>query len=101
MEDRIIQLEKQVKDLQFILSMFVQPDVYRFERPIQHKGNKIGFYGKTPISQPSTSGTTLNMTVVGGTTVAESNGFSGNTGSTFYTIGDIVKHLKNLGLLAP
>lgn len=62
---------------------------------------KLGFYGKTPIIRPSSSGTTLDMTTVGGTAVTESNGFGGGLGGTYYTIGDIVKHLKNIGLLAP
>lgn len=61
---------------------------------------KLGFFGGTPIVQPSTTGTTLDMTVVGGTTVTESNGFGGGLGGNYYTIGDIVKHLKNLKLLA-
>ena len=59
----------------------------------------IGFYGGTPVVQPATTGTTTGMTTNTGTPVLAGSTFTGNTGSTAYTIGDIVNALKNLGLL--
>jgi len=99
MEQEIIQLKSQIDQLKQVIDFFVYPDRYNFERSIQHKGSKLGFYKVEPIIQPSSTGTTSSMTTVGGTTVTESNGFNGTIGTTYYTIGDIVKHLKNLGLL--
>lgn len=63
-------------------------------------GSLAGFYGVTPVVQPSTTGTTTGFTAGVGTAVLSDSTFTGNTGSAAYTIGDIVKALKNLGLLA-
>jgi len=62
-------------------------------------GSLAGFYGVTPVAQPSTTGTTTGFTAGAGTAVLSDSTFTGNTGSAAYTIGDIVKALKDLGLL--
>ena len=46
------------------------------------------------VAQYSTTGTVTGHTGGGGTTVTHSDTFTGNTGSTAYTIGDIVRALK-------
>lgn len=61
---------------------------------------KLSFYNSTPVVQPSTTGETTGFTAGGGTNVTDSSTFTGNVGSTAYRISDIVKHLKNLGLIA-
>jgi hypothetical protein len=62
---------------------------------------KLGFYNATPVVQPAVTGTTTGFTVVGSSAiVAPESTFTGNVGSTAYTLGDIVKNLKALGLLA-
>ena len=61
---------------------------------------KLGFYGATPAVQQNTTGTTTGFTAGSGTTVVSGSTFTGNTGSTAYTVGDIVHALKVLGLLA-
>lgn len=61
---------------------------------------KIGFFAATPVVQPATTGTSTGFTAGGGTTATSTSTFTGNTGSSAYTVGDIVKALKNLGLLA-
>lgn len=64
-------------------------------------GGKIGFYGlATPVAQHSTTGTTTGFTAGSGTAAKDDSTFTGNTGSTAYTIGDIVKALKTCGLIA-
>lgn len=60
----------------------------------------IGFYGVTPVSRQSTTGTTAGFTAGAGSAVLADSTFTGNTGSTAYTIGDVVKALKNYGLLS-
>lgn len=60
---------------------------------------KIGFWGKTPIVQPSSTGVTAGFTAGAGTNVTDQSTFTGNTGSKAYTLGDIVFHLKTMGLL--
>lgn len=61
---------------------------------------KLSFYNSTPIVQPSTTGTTAGFTAGAGTAVVSGSTFTGNTGATAYTIGDIVNALKLLGLMA-
>ncbi|MGB0758682.1 MAG: hypothetical protein ACPGPS_04085 [Rubripirellula sp.] len=60
----------------------------------------IGFFGATPVAQQSTTGTTTGFTAGSGTSANDDSTYTGNTGSTAYTVGDIVLALKNLGLIA-
>jgi hypothetical protein len=60
----------------------------------------VGFYGATAVVQPATTGTTTGFTAGSGTAVLDDSTFTGDTGTAAYTIGDIVKALKDLGLLA-
>lgn len=62
--------------------------------------NKLGFYGSAPIVQPSTVGTATGYTA--GTTAAtfhEDDTYTGNTGTTAYTINGLINNLKTLGLI--
>lgn len=63
-------------------------------------GQKLGFWNATPVVQPSTTGTTTGFTAGSGTAVNDDSTFTGNTGSKAYTIGDIVKALKDCGIMA-
>ena len=60
----------------------------------------FGLYGATPVAQPATTGQTSGFTAGSGTAVLSDSTFTGGTGTKAYTIGDIVKHLKALGILA-
>lgn len=62
--------------------------------------HNIGFYGTSPVSQANTTGTTAGFTAGAGTTVVSGSTFTGNTGATAYTIGDVVNALKRVGLMA-
>jgi len=53
-----------------------------------------------PFRQSGT-GETVGFTTGAGTAVKDDSTFTGNVGSTAYRISDIVKALKNTGLLAP
>lgn len=62
---------------------------------------KLGFYNATPVVQQATTGTTTGFTAGGpANSVHADSTFTGNSGTKAYTIGDIVRALKNLGLLA-
>ncbi len=63
-------------------------------------GQKLGFFSATPIVEPSSTGEANGFTAGGGTTVDHLSTWTGNVGSTAYRLSDIVKHLKNLGLIA-
>jgi Repeat of unknown function (DUF5907) len=59
----------------------------------------IGHYGVTPVVQPVGGGGNTSMTANTGTAVLAGSTFTGASGSSTYTIGDIVTALKALGLL--
>jgi hypothetical protein len=60
----------------------------------------VGFYGTTPVAQPTNPGN-AHTTAAGATTSVFTNtAFDGGVGSKGYTIGDIVLALKSLGLIA-
>lgn len=63
-------------------------------------GQKLGFYNATPVIQQAGTGTSTGFVAGGGTAVTDESTFTGAVGSTAYRISDIVKALKNLGLLA-
>lgn len=61
---------------------------------------KVSLHGATPVIQHATTGVSAGFTAGAGTTVTHLSTFTGNTGSTAYTIGDIVKMAKDKGLMA-
>lgn len=62
--------------------------------------NPVGFYGNEGIAQYSTTGTTTGFTAGGGTTATSASTFTGDVGTKAYTVGDIVRALKQLGVIA-
>jgi len=65
------------------------------------KAQAVGFYGATPVTtQPTAHAVTTGFAAGSGTAVLSGSTFTGNTGTTAYTLGDIVAALKSLGLIA-
>jgi hypothetical protein len=60
---------------------------------------KIGFFGATNVVKYATTGTTAGFTAGASTAVLNDSTFTGNTGATAYTVGDLVRCLKQYGLL--
>lgn len=60
----------------------------------------VGFFGAAAVIQQAGTGEATGFTAGAGTTVTDQSTFTGNVGSTAYRINDVVKALKNLGLLA-
>ena len=67
---------------------------------IAPNGGLVSFFGATGSTQPTAAGNTTVVTAGSTTAVYVNTTFSGGTGSTAYTVGDIVKALKALGLIA-
>lgn len=60
----------------------------------------VGLYSATPVIQYATTGTATGFTAGAGTTVTHLSTFTGNTGTTAYTMGDVVRALKLIGAMA-
>lgn len=60
----------------------------------------LGLYSTTPVAQHSTTGQTAGFTAGVGTAVNDDSTFTGGSGTKAYTIGDVVRALKNIGLMA-
>ncbi len=61
---------------------------------------KIGFFGNTPVIRPASTGEVNGVdTPAGGANLRHDSTFTGYLGDKAYTISDIVKALKQLGLL--
>lgn len=92
------EMQKKIEELEFRLNEFSKPDYYSFPRTlITRVGSKLGFYGVTPVVRPSSTGETTGASAAD---VQNTTTFNCNYGTTAYTILDIVKHLKNLGILS-
>lgn len=63
-------------------------------------GARLGFFDARPSSQPGASGTTSGFTRGAGQTVDSASTFTGGVGTAAYTVGDIVKALKTLGVIS-
>jgi hypothetical protein len=61
---------------------------------------KQSWWNATPVMQPSSTGTTTGFTAGAGTAVLSDSTFTGGSGTKAYTIGDLVLHMKTMGLLA-
>eukprot|EP00456_Euglypha_rotunda_P008308 TRINITY_DN1162_c0_g1_i1.p1 TRINITY_DN1162_c0_g1~~TRINITY_DN1162_c0_g1_i1.p1 ORF type:complete len:824 (-),score=109.14 TRINITY_DN1162_c0_g1_i1:2404-4875(-) len=61
---------------------------------------KLGFWNAAPVVQYATTGTSIGFSTGTGTAVNSVSTFTGNVGSSAYTIGDIVAALKKCGLMA-
>lgn len=63
--------------------------------------NLLKLYGGTGVAQHSSTAQTAGFTVVGASAVvAPESTFTGGTGTKAYTIGDVVRALKLIGLMA-
>lgn len=60
----------------------------------------LGFWNASPVAQYNTTGTVTGFTAGAGTAVLDDSTFTGNTGSTAYTMGDVVRALKLSGIMA-
>ena len=67
---------------------------------IAPNGGLVSFFGATGSTQPTATGNVATSAAGSTTAVYVNTTFTGGSGSTAYTVGDIVKALKALGLIA-
>ena len=60
----------------------------------------IGMFGVVAVSQPVSAGITAGFTMNAGTAVLDDSTFTGGVGASAYTLGDVVRALKDLGGIA-
>lgn len=80
--------------------MFIVSSNGKFVNRLQLDSKGVGFFGVAAVPQPTAAGTTQGFSAGSGGRVQVDATFTGNTGGTAYTIGDVVSALKALGLLA-
>ena len=66
---------------------------------IAPNGGPVSFFGVTPVTQPTAATNTTTVAAGSTTAVYTNTTFSGGSGSTAYTVGDVVAALKALGLI--
>lgn len=91
-------LQKQIDDLKYSLDQIIKADRYQFLRAVEIL-EKVGFFKSTPTSQWSSGTGRGDSTGSGGTTVTTSLLLNGNTGTSYYGLGDVIAALKAYGLL--
>lgn len=60
---------------------------------------KLAFFGATPVVQPNDTGETSTAAAGGGAAIRVDTTFNGGLGGTAYTVTDISKALKQVGIL--
>jgi hypothetical protein len=68
---------------------------------LSRTGGTIGTFGVAAVVQHATTGQTAGYTAnITANFVYDASTFTGGVGATAYTVGDVVRALKNLGLMA-
>lgn len=67
---------------------------------LEHLAGTVGLYGTTPAAQHSSTGQVAGFVAGVGTGVNDDSTFTGGTGASAYTIGDVVRALKLIGVMA-
>jgi hypothetical protein len=117
-EIRITELEQRIENLEKMLADFIGSDRYTTQKDLQiFDGRKIiagtangliiasagteklGFFGNTPVVQFDNPTGRQDTSGSSGVDMSTGHRFNGNTGSDYYSVGDIVFALKQYGIL--
>lgn len=104
LEQRISALEATIKRLLSTDRIYIEKPLHGGPRGIRigiSSKDKLAFFNITnPITQWSSGTGRQDVTSNTGLAMNVGAQFNGNTGSTYYSVGDIVAALKSYGLLA-
>lgn len=103
LKQRITELENQVHQL-------ISVDRYRLMKDVElsaahgtrigtSASQKLAFFGADPVTRPTDGAGRSDITLDAGGTAHVGTTYTGNTGTTDYSVGDIVYVLKAYGLL--
>lgn len=111
-------LEERVKALEILIGAILFSDRFMIARTMQFQdgrniqvakgtGTKIGteatqklsFWGVSPVVQHSSAGELSGFSQNAGSDARSGSTWTGNVGITAYTVNDIVKALKNAGIM--
>lgn len=104
------QLKQRITQLENLVNQLIGVDRYRLMKDVElsaahgtrigtSPSQKIAFFGADPVNRPSDGLGRSDIVSDGGATAHTGTTFTGNIGSTDYSVGDIVFALKAFGLL--
>jgi len=99
MTPEISALEQKVTELENKFNQFVYADRYQFQRTVKHSGQKLSFFNQLGIAQWDSGSGRQDVHDNGGAAANIGARFTGNVGTSYYSVGDIVAALKSYGLL--
>lgn len=103
-------LVERVAHLEILLNKIMLSDKFLFQKPLIGGPNglrlgsmakdKVGFYNAAPVAQFSSGAGRQDVFSNVGAAAGVGCQWDGNTGTIYYSVGDIVNALKTLGILA-
>jgi len=109
-QEQLDRLERKVRELEAELYYFKRPDRFYFKGNVELPTDiglrfgtageqKLGFWGNTPVVQFDNPIGAADTSGSSGTAMTTGHRFNGNTGTDYYSVGDIVKALKLAGII--
>lgn len=102
-------LQSEVNELKKTLALFVRTSDYQFIRPVRGgpdglrigmlASEKLGLFGVAPIAQWSSGTGRQDIHDNSGAAAQIGTRYTGNVGTAYYSIGDVIAALKGYGIL--
>lgn len=104
------QLKQRITELENLVHQLISVDRYRLMKDVElsaahgtrigtSASQKLAFFGADPVTRPTDGAGRSDIVSNGGAAANNGTTYTGNIGSTDYSVGDIVYALKTYGLL--